>query len=77
MTALYDKKALDILEEGLSKMAEANELLIKQNKMLIDQTVELEAEIKQLKHKLLVNLETPERCIIMALTAVYPVALFA
>ena len=60
MTALYDKKALDILEEGLSKMAEANELLIKQNKMLIDQTVELEAEIKQLKHKLLVNLETPE-----------------
>ena len=60
MSALYQKKALDVLEQGLAKMAEANELLIKQNQMLIDQNVELEAEIKQLKHKLLVNLETPE-----------------
>lgn len=60
MSALYDKKALDVLEEGLAKMAEANELLIKQNKMLIDKAVVLEAEIQQLKHKLLVNLETPE-----------------
>ena len=60
MSALYEKKALDILEEGLAKMAEANELLIEQNKMLIDKAVVLEAEIQQLKHKLLVNLETPE-----------------
>lgn len=60
MSALYDKKALDVLEEGLAKMAEANELLIEQNKMLIDKAVVLEAEIQQLKHKLLVNLETPE-----------------
>lgn len=60
MSALYDKKALDILEEGLAKMAEANELLIEQNKMLIDKAVELEAEIQQLKHKLLVNIESPE-----------------
>ena len=60
MSALYEKKALAILEQGLAKMTEANELLIKQNKMLIDQIVELEAEVKQLKHKLLVNLETPE-----------------
>jgi hypothetical protein len=41
-------------------MAEANQLLIEQNKMLIDKTVELEEQIKQLKHKLLVNLESPE-----------------
>jgi len=60
MSALYRKNALDVLEEGLAKMAEANELLIEQNKMLIDKTVELEEQIKQLKHKLLVNLETPE-----------------
>ena len=60
MSALYDKKALDVLEEGLAKMAEANELLIEQNKMLIDKAVVLEAEIQQLKHKLLVNLESPE-----------------
>ncbi len=60
MSALYRKNALDVLEEGLAKMAEANELLIEQNKMLIDKSVELEEQIKQLKHKLLVNLETPE-----------------
>lgn len=60
MSALYEKKALDVLEQGLAKMAEANELLIKQNKMLIEKTVEMEEQIKQLKHKLLVNLETPE-----------------
>ncbi len=60
MTGLYRRNALDVLEEGLAKMAEANELLIEQNKMLIDKSVELEEQIKQLKHKLLVNLETPE-----------------
>jgi len=60
MSALYRKNALDVLEEGLAKMAEANELLIEQNKMLIDKTVEQEEQIKQLKHKLLVNIESPE-----------------
>jgi len=60
MSALYRKNALDVLEEGLAKMAEANQLLIEQNKMLIDKSVELEEQIKQLKHKLLVNIESPE-----------------
>lgn len=67
MTNLYRKTAIDVLEQGLSAMSKANELLIKQNKDLADQIVDLKAEmewcdkeIKQLKHKLLVNLETPE-----------------
>ena len=60
MSELFEKKALDVLEEGLASMAEANDMLIKQNKMLIDKAVEMEEQIKQLKHKLLVNLETPE-----------------
>jgi len=60
MNGLFRTKALDVLEEGLANMAEANDMLIKQNKMLIDKAVEMEEQIKQLKHKLLVNLETPE-----------------
>jgi len=60
MTNLYRKTALEVLEEGLAAMSKANEMLINQNQTLTDQVVELEAQIKQLKHKLLVNLETPE-----------------
>jgi hypothetical protein len=35
-------------------------MLITQNQTLTDQVIELDAQVKLLKHKLLVNLETPE-----------------
>jgi hypothetical protein len=60
MTNLYRKTAIEVLEEGLAAMSKANEMLIKQNQTLADQVVELDAQVKLLKHKLLVNLETPE-----------------
>ena len=60
MSDLYRKSALKVLEEGLAAMSKANDLLIKQNQSLTDEIIDLKAQIKQLKHKLLVNLETPE-----------------
>tara|TARA_R110000782_G_scaffold206237_2_gene294913 strand:+ start:50 stop:232 length:183 start_codon:yes stop_codon:yes gene_type:complete len=60
MNGLYRKNALDVLEEGLAAMSKANQILITQNQTLTDQVIELDAQVKLLKHKLLVNLETPE-----------------
>lgn len=60
MTNLYNKTELRVLEEGLAAMSKANQMLITQNQTLTDQVIELDAQIKLLKHKLLVNLETPE-----------------
>ena len=60
MSNLYNKTPLRVLEEGLASMTKANEMLIIQNQTLTDQVIELDAQVKLLKHKLLVNLETPE-----------------
>jgi hypothetical protein len=60
MSNLYRKTAIEVLEEGLASMSKANEMLIRQNQALADQVIELDAQVKLLKHKLLVNLETPE-----------------
>lgn len=60
MSDLYNKRPLRVLEEGLASMTKANQMLITQNETLTDQVIELDAQVKLLKHKLLVNLETPE-----------------
>tara|TARA_B110001452_G_scaffold267316_1_gene276743 strand:- start:2859 stop:3041 length:183 start_codon:yes stop_codon:yes gene_type:complete len=60
MTNSYNKTELRVLEEGLAAMSKANQMLITQNQTLTDQVIELDAQVKLLKHKLLVNLETPE-----------------
>jgi len=61
MAALFENNTnVDVLQKGLNAMTTANELLVEQNKQLVNQLAALQAKIEQLEAKLITNQEDKE-----------------
>lgn len=60
MSDIFMKTQTEVLEQGLDAMAKANELLLDENRRLVERIDEMQAKINTLQDKILVNREAVE-----------------
>ena len=60
MSDIFMKTQSEVLEQGLDAMAKANELLLDENRRLVERIDEMQAKINTLQDKILVNREAVE-----------------
>jgi len=60
MSKLFMKTQLEVLEQGLDAMSKANQLLLDQNRTLLERIEEMQAHIDRLQDKVYTNREAVE-----------------